>query len=424
MDEASAFAADGRRAGEERSIVRRGGLLALLLCLLMLGPTHATPGDDHDEMVVDFPQPAAFYQNTTFTLDGDVGYVPSKDLAKLWSFSTETGDLLDHDGLDLPEPGTASNAYLFADDRLAIPGWFPDQGILVADVSDPSDLTKIGVIDLPDDTNVQGQNVAVDDDGATGYVAGFPDDHLYAFNVSTLSLADGDGLALPGNPDRIARAGDRLAMVDTANGRIMVADVSDPSDLALAGTIDLPGHNVLGSDDDIVFAGDGETAFVSTNERVLYSFDVAQLELADPDGVSFGDQGLGLDIAIHGDVVACLSSKGLSFIDVSDPSDMALMADADFGEVLIQGSAQVAFSATGDAVAVPTISPDDLVYTFDVATGEQVAAPFPVSESPNYLTVYQPRNQVGVMCTMGEQIHLIEDLLGTTAYLPLVANRR
>lgn len=366
-----------------------------------------------------------FYENTTFVVDGDAGYVPSKDQDKLWSFSTATGELLDDDGLDLPEPATASDPFPFANDRLAIPGWFPEQGIFIADVSEPSDLEEVGMIDFPDTTSIQGQNVAVDDDGTTGYVAGFPDDRLYSFDVDTSSLEDDDGLSLPGNPDRIARAGDRLAVVDTTDGRIMVADVSDPSDLELAGVIELPGSNAFGSNDDVVFADDG-TGFVSSNERVLYSFDITQLELLDQDGITFGDEGLGSDIAIHGEVVACLSSKGLSFIDVSDPSHMRLISDADFdGASTVQGSATVEFSSDGGKVAAPTILPDDLVFTFDVFTGEQVADPFSVSDNPNFLTVYQPPDdRVGVISTIGEKIHLISNLLGYTNYLPIAFERK
>jgi hypothetical protein len=366
--------------------------------------------------VVEFPDPALFYQNTTFAIDGDVAYVPSFDNDVLWSFSLTTGDLLDPDGLPLPAPGTASDPFLFANDRLAVPGWFSAQGIFVADVSDPTDLTQVGIIPFPTTTNIQGQNVEVDDDGVIGYVAGFPDDTLYSFNIDTLSLEDPDGLALPGNPDRIGRAGDRLALVDTTNGRIMVADVSNPAALTLAGVIELPGTNTFGSNDDIVFAADGRTGFVSSNERVLYSFDVLTLSLLDPDGVAFGTQLYGDDVAIAGDTVACVWSRGLTFIDVSDPSDMTLRANADFGEtVAAQGSATVAFTADGTRAAIPVIYPGDYVYTFDVATGAQVTPRFPVDDQPNYLTVYPPGDQVGVICSGldTDNVWLIEGLFGT-----------
>ena len=115
--------------------------------------------------VVEFPDPALFYQNTTFDIDGNVAYVPSFDNDVLWSFSLATGELLDPDGLALPAPGTASDPFLFPNDRLAVPGWFPSQGILVVDVSDPTDLTQVVVIAFPATTNIQGQNVEVDDNG-------------------------------------------------------------------------------------------------------------------------------------------------------------------------------------------------------------------------------------------------------------------
>ena len=138
-------------------------------------------------------------------------------------------------------PGFAVSVYVSGD--YAYLARQVNDGLVVIDISDPTNLTQVGIIAFPPTTNIQGQNVEVDDDGVIGYVAGFPNDTLYSFNVSTLSLEDPDGLALPGNPDRIARAGDRVAMVDTTNGRIMVADVTDPANMTLAGVIELPGAN-------------------------------------------------------------------------------------------------------------------------------------------------------------------------------------
>jgi hypothetical protein len=365
--------------------------------------------------LVEFPDPALFYQNTTFDSDGNVAYVPSFDNDVLWSFSLATGELLDPDGLAFPAPGTASDPFIFPNDRLAIPGWFPSQGILVADISDPTDLIQIGVIAFPTTTNIQGQNVEIDDNGVIGYVAGFPDDTLYSFDVNTLGLEDPNGLILPGNPDRIALAGDRLAIVDTTNGRIMVADVSNPADLALAGVITLPGTNTFGSNDDIVFAADGQTGFVSSNERVLHSFDVVTLSVLDPDGIAFGSQYYGDDLAIHGNTVACVWSRGLTFIDVSDPTDMAIISNANFGgTVALQGNATAAFTADGTRVAIPVVYPDDYVYTFEVATGAQVAPPLLVDDQPNYLTIFQPGDQVGVLCSGNDadNVWLIQGLFG------------
>jgi hypothetical protein len=375
----------------------------------------AAPLLGQNAKVVEFPDPALFYQNTTFDIQGNVAYVPSFDNDVLWSFSLATGELLDPDGLALPAPGTASDPFIFPNDRLAIPGWFPSQAVLVVDISDPTNLAEIGVIAFPPTTNIQGQNVEIDDNGVIGYIAGFPDDKLYSFNIDTLSLEDPDGLALPGNPDRIAVAGDRLAIVDTTNGRIMVADVSNPAALALAGVINLPGANTFGSNDNIVFAADGQTGFVSSNERVLYSFNVVTLSLLDPDGIAFGTQSFGDHVAIHGNTVACVWSRGLAFIDVSDPTDLALLSNANFGgTVAPQGDAAVAFTADGTGAAIPVIYPGNYVYTFDVATGAQVAPRFLVDDQPNYLTIFQPGDQVGVLCSGSDadNIWLIQGLFG------------
>ncbi|NNF44723.1 MAG: hypothetical protein HKO59_11895 [Phycisphaerales bacterium] len=381
-------------------------IASLVLAAGLTAPAAAGGGD----LIVEFPDPALFFQNTTFAIEGDAGFVPSFDEDVLWSFSLTTGELIDRDGLALA--GNASDPFLFADHRLAIPGFFPGQGVFVADVSDPAHLTALGVIDFPATTNIQGQNIEIDDDGVTGYVAGFPDDTLYAFDVVTLTRLD--ALPLPGNPDRIKRAGDRVAMVDTANGRILVADVSSPRKLALAGIIELPGVNTFGSNDNIVFAGDGRTGFVSTNERVVYAFDVLTLELTDPDGFVIGTQLSGDHLAIHGNTLACLWSRGLAFLDVSDPTNLTLIADAAFGEVVApQGSATVAFSGDGTRAVTSVVFPGHRVYAFEVETGAQLASsPLTVSEQPNYLTVFG-RDRIGVICSGvdADNIWLIDSVL-------------
>ncbi|HUU94212.1 MAG TPA: hypothetical protein VM487_00615, partial [Phycisphaerae bacterium] len=102
-------------------------LIALTpVCLL------AVPVFGQSAIVVEFPDPGSFYGNTTFAVDSGVGYVPTYDSDVLWSFSVETGELLDPDGLPLPPPGTATDPFIFPGDRLVIPGWFPGAAALVA----------------------------------------------------------------------------------------------------------------------------------------------------------------------------------------------------------------------------------------------------------------------------------------------------
>ncbi len=385
-------------------------LVALTPVCLLAGPVFG-----QSVIVVEFPDPGSFYGNTTFAVDGGVAYVPTYDNDVLWSFSLETGELLDPDGLPLPAPGTASDPFLFPGDRLVIPGWFPYQGALVADVSDPANLTQVGIIEFPPTTNIQGQNVEVDDNGYIGYVAGFPDDKLYSFNINTLSLEDPDGLALPGNPDRIALAGDRVALVDTTNGRIMVADVTDPANMTLAGVIELPGTNNFNSDDNIVFAADGHTGFVTDNDCVLHSFDVISLTVLDPDGVSVaGAQYSSFRIARYDDTLACLCSRGLAFVDVSNPADLAVTCQANFGgTVSTSPCGTVAFTADGTKVAVPVVWPGARLYAFEVATGERVSEPFGVDQYPFFLAVYGADDRVGTLIANGDaRIWLASGLFG------------
>jgi hypothetical protein len=390
-------------------LVVRLALPALVSFTLLAGAA------GQEAQLVEFPDPAKLFQNSSFTIEGSVAFVPTFDNDTLWSFSLLTGGLLDPDGLALPSPGNASNGYMFSGQRLAIPGWYPAQGVFVADVSDPSNLTPLGVIPFPTTTNIQGQQIAVDDNGYVGYVAGFPDDTLYSINIDTLQLEDPDGLVLPGNPDRIALAGQRLAIVDTTNKRILVVDVTDPANLALAGIISLPGTHSFGSNDTIAFADDGRAGFLASDSRVLFSFDVQTMTLLDPDGISFGTQGGCYGVVVHGNRAACPWDRGLTFFDISDPTDLRVIANANFGgTVAPQGDATVAFNHDGTLAAMPVVYPGNYIYTFDVATGSQFAPRYTVSAQPNYLTIFGADDRIGVACSNGDnsKIWLIEGLLG------------
>lgn len=209
-------------------------------------------------------------------------------------------------------------------------------------------------------------------------------------------------------------------MVDTTNGMIMVADVSVPAHLAMVGTITLPGSPTFGSDDNIVFAADGHTGFVTSNQRVLYSFDIITMAVLDPDGLAFGNQSFAGNIALHGDTLACVWSRGLAFIDASNPSSLSLISNAAFGQVVApQGGATTAFTADGTAAAMPVVFPANLVYTFSVADGAQVSAPFVVDDQPNFLTMLSPGDRVGVLCSgnNADNIFLVSGLFGDCADL-------
>jgi hypothetical protein len=360
-----------------------------------------------DAVVVEFPDPGLFYGNASFAVDGEVGYAATYDNDVLWSFSLDDGGLLDPDGVTLPAPGTASDVFIFPGDLAVVPGWFPDSGVFVADISDPTNLTQAGIIALPLGSNIQGQNLVVDESGYIGYAASFPNDRLYSFNLQTMSLEDTGGqggLALPGNPDRIALAGTRLAMVDTTNGQIMVADVSDPANLALAGVIDLPGTSSFNSDDGIVFAADGRTGFVTDNSCMLHSFDVISLTALDPDGLAIASSSYsGGQLAIYGDTLACLWSRGLTFVDVSDPTNMTVSCQANFGEtVSMAPGGTVGFTADGSKVAAPVIWPAARLYAFDAATGDQISAPFPVDPYPFFTTVCGASDKIGTLISNGD----------------------
>ena len=378
--------------------MKRQTTIRAILVILVISCLWAPQALAQTAVVFDPPDPTHFWQETEFVIDGGVGLVVAYDAPRVWSFSLATGMIVDPDGLAYT--GTADLPTLFPAHKLASAGWFPDvPGILVVDASDPANLTKTGVIQVPFGSNVQGENIVVDPDGVTGYVASFANDRLFSFNVQTMTLTDPDGLWLPGSPDRIALAGDRVALVDTANGRIMVVDVSNPADMTLVGVISLPGNPTFGSTCNIEFADDGRTGFVASTNRRLYSFDVIDLVTLDPDGVVYGTSSLALSITRSGSTIGCLWGRGLAFVDASDPTNMTVFSNAHFGEVVApQGSSRVGFSADGGQAAVPVIYPGSYVYTFDVATGEPLRPRFAVSQQPDYLAVFGQANCVGVVC--------------------------
>ena len=367
-------------------------------------------------VVFDPPGPSSFVENTSFASSGGTGFVTTFDSDFLWSFDLASGQLLDPDGLSLT--GTSSDVFLFQGGRAAIPGNFPSSGtswgVWIADVSDPADMQTAGLIPLPSTSCISGQNVVVDEDGQTGYISSFTDDRLYSFDTQTPGLVDPDGVGLPGNPMNIGIAGDRIVILDSTTPAIVVVDASNPDALAVEGSIPLPSGATFSSSNNVVMSGDGHTGFVASNQRVLYSFDISGMVMLDPDGQSFGTMLYGGNIALKGTTVACIYSRGLSFIDVSDPSQMSPLSEADFGEVVApQGAATVAFNGSGNRAAVPVIYPGNYVYSFDVASGQQYMPRYQVDAQPNHLTVFGDDDVIGTVCSSESSVWMISGMLGT-----------
>jgi hypothetical protein len=337
------------------------------------------------------PPPSNLFQNSGLAVAGDALFVAGADYDVLWSFSLATGRLLDHEGLWLPAPALASNPHLFASSRLVVPGWFPQQALLVADVHDPAALRLAGTIALPPTSNVQGM-LPHTADGAVGFVASFGDDHLYSFDAQALRLLDADGLALPGNPDRTVLASGpapRILAVDTTAGAIMVVDVSTPSALRLAGTVTIPGAH-FSSANTLTLAADGRTVFLTSQDRTLWSVDSTAPALLDADGLALGKDGGGLSVAIDERDgqrrLAVLSQQGVSLVDAANPSRLSLLREVDFGSpVLIQGDANAVFSADGSLLAVPLVAPQMALAIVDVASGRLRGTLLRVGEQPNHL---------------------------------------
>jgi hypothetical protein len=367
------------------------------------------------------PAPANTFQNSTFTSDGKVLYLASDDADRLWSFDLATATLLDGDGLELPGPGLASNPTLLTDGLLAVPGWFPDQGIAVVDVRDPRALRLHGVVSVPATASVQGMEVW-SADGKVGWVASFPDDRLYAFDAQALRLLDPAGLPLPGNPDRAALArtpaGPRLVLVDTEGGRLMVVDIGAPTAPRVAGVIAFPEAATFGSSNYPVIAADGTTGFVVSQQRRLYSFDVATVSLLVPEGLLVGSDGAGLspsvvDLPGGQRRVAAVTQKGVALVDATAPRSLRSTGFANLdGAALVQGDARAVFSPDGRWATFAVLLPQMALAAVDAVSGQSLGI-VPVGGQPNF-TARVGDDRVAVLCSATpDGVWLVDGLFAT-----------
>ncbi|MFQ5807630.1 MAG: hypothetical protein ACE5I3_14380, partial [Phycisphaerae bacterium] len=154
-----------------------------------------------------------------------------------------------------------------------------------------------------------------------------------------------------------------------------------PADLQYVGSIPFSGSSFL-SNDNPVFAADGTTGFISSNEAVLYSFDAATATRLDPDGAPIDTTGDAGYVGIHGDVVAAIHGTGVEFFDVSDPTDLRSISNC-----TPRGGHGVDFNCAGTQAAFGVIYPADVIYVCNVADASIVGTPFPVPGHPHFLEV-------------------------------------
>jgi len=398
--------------------------------------------------VITFPPEHYGFMETRVVADGDVGYVTTENRnlnrAHLWSIAISSGRLLDPDGLALPL-AIASNPTLFMGGRLALAGYwngpYSTQGLGVVDVSNPAHLALVGVIPVPAEGQTlfyQSCPVLAAADGKTAFMVGQNfltegEPRLFSFDVQALTALDPDGLGLPGYSDPSILAGDRLVMPDLDNPGLIVVDVSSPHDLGPAQSIALPAGSTLNSSNNPVASEDGTMAFLGTKERRVYSFDLDALDLADSDGLAYGNNGLqrpgsqvqGLTLTRHRGGLGAVAGNGLSFVDARDPVDLGLLADADFGypQPGMQGLATAGFGSSGRVATVPTLyttfgSPDVRLFTFDPRDGSPLGS-LPIchgQQQANRLTVTSD-DTVAVVCASNDttDLYLVYGLLPTFA---------
>ncbi|MCP4217058.1 MAG: hypothetical protein GY765_20590 [bacterium] len=396
------------------------------------------------------PETTECFISTIFAIDGNTGFFSGMH-KKLWSFSLITGEALDADGFEL---GHSSHAfpYIFPNHRLAIPclydknsqttyaesrtasetamsphspalskrrapmpGSMPGSmagvehmerqaqpyfqwGIQVVDISNPADMTDLGIISFEKDL-LRVQNIEVDDDGKTGYIAGSRYNKLYAFDITIPGIVAEE--SLPGSPDQIKKVDDNILIKSFPGGNIIVVDVSNPAEMRLKGTIDIPGGDFYSSQN-IVTTADNKFGFVC-KDSYIWSFDIDNLSLCDGDGLLAGEVPLALSIQDN-TIVCCFASMGYAaersivFYDVSDPYNITekFWGKFDHPAALVLG-ARVDFSADGQLAAVPYHLPDEAVYVFKTSTGELVKKiPIPGSRL-GHLNVFGSRDILGVV---------------------------
>lgn len=357
-------------------------------------------------VVVNFPTGAAVYQETELAIVGDVGYMPTQgDVTRLFSFSLSTGQLLDPDGLELGGP--AGFIGLF-DGKVVVPVGLPALELAVIDIGDPANLVELGRIAMP--FNVQGQRVLSNAADGIGFIGSFVDDKIYSFSVDTISRVDPDGVSVPFNVDATAYGG-RYIAISGIHGNVMIVDALDPADMRFVGSIAFGGMTFR-SNDNPVFAADGVTGFISSNEGVLFSFDAAGAVRLDPDGIAIQTPSFAGYVRIQGDVLAAVHSRGEEFFDVSDPANLRSIANGNAGTTIApQGGARTDFNSLGTQAALGSIFPNNAMWAFNVADGSLVTESFPLPGQPNFLAVAGGNRIVTITSNPAPNVVIISGML-------------
>jgi hypothetical protein len=361
---------------------------------------------------VQIPRGTNLFNEHEFAIVDGVGYInlwrPQLGRARLYSFSLTSGALLDPDGLSVrgDQPVRASNARL-------VMGVSPP-AVVVVDISESDDLKLVGAIPLPCGDALSEKGICMAPDGHTGFLptlnGSLPALHgcVNSFDIDTMSLLDPDGVTLPG-PPRLSGLGDgMLALVESAGAHVYGVDVSDPSNLQLAWTLNLPGVGFS----EVEISDDRQTAFVQTLQGVVYSIDLATGTLLDPDGLDLSGPGNSW-LDHHGDVLACGVGPVLCFIDTSDPSSLQLLSTSPQQFVGQQSNwGGSAFSPNGSLFAAASFILPEQLSAIDSATGAVVGTPVGVGAYPSFVATFGTDDRVAVLCTGEDAIRLIYGLLG------------
>ncbi|MCP4213690.1 MAG: hypothetical protein GY765_03490, partial [bacterium] len=379
------------------------------------------------------PYSTECFEETVFAVDGDTGFYSGRD-SKLWSFSLVDGATLDLDGFDIGGD-FHSPPFVFSNHRLAIPFLYDinaqstpamahspsvsplsncrvslsgvkpmkrqsdpyfQWGIRVVDVSDPTDMVDLGIISFNGEL-LQAENIEVDADGRTGYIAGFRFNKLYAFDILDMQVVGEE--SLPGNPDHIKKAGTNVLIETYPAGDIIVVDVANREDMRVKGTIDVPGGKFY-SGQNIVTSADNTFGFVGKDDK-MWSFDIETLSICDEDGLTF--ENIPSKLSIHGETVgACIpvhiiAEEPVVFVDVSDPYNLKEKVRCQFSTpIFIAGPARVDFSSDGQLAAIGVSKPEGAVYIFKTQTGELVRT-IPTPGMIAYLDVFGSRDLIGAL---------------------------
>jgi WD40 repeat protein len=221
------------------------------------------------------------------------------------------------------------------------------------------------------------QNVVVSDDGEVAFLASRSTSELLAVDLDSAALVG--RVAVGGGPSQVAVARDRqgrlrVAVLSADDATLAIVDATDPTNMAVAGTAPINGpYPSLLEYTNVVFSGDGSTAFVANASQFVYAVDAATAEVLGVVGTGFIPMTLALREDAGKRSLAVLNvqagATSIAIVDATEPRAMSVRAKYEAPQSLEVALNNVpAFTQDGRHVIVGA-SFSRKVLAVDVATG-------------------------------------------------------